>query len=92
MKRRWTSDKINVVENTTNHNKGGTSSMYNSIQHFLKYGTKKIENNIKNLTANSESLRVKLTFSHYYSIINYKEKTKLSKLNTTCASSISHFL
>ena len=29
--------------------------MYNSIQHFLKYGTKKIENNIKNLTANSES-------------------------------------
>lgn len=29
--------------------------MYNSIQHFLKYGTKKIENNIKNLITNGES-------------------------------------
>jgi len=29
--------------------------MYNSIQHFLNYGTKKIENNIKNLITNGES-------------------------------------
>lgn len=30
--------------------------MYNSIQYFLEYGTKKIEKNIKNLIANGESL------------------------------------
>ena len=29
--------------------------MYNSIQYFLEYGTKKIEKNIKNLIANGES-------------------------------------